>query len=395
MNSNKSVTAYFTEIPPQLSYYSLTTYASGQGNVSPSGDTYAEGTRVTLTASPSSGWQFDHWGGDASGTSRSTTITMNSNKSVTAYFVEIPAEPDITPPSISISSPSTGRTFTNPTITIRGTASDDTAVSRVEVRVDSGSWQSASGTSPWSIQVALNPGPNTIYARAVDTFGNASDQASITVVHSMPRETVEIIQDFIPAGRPNRPSYGMQPEWITVHDTANSKRGADALAHAKYLKENPEPADPKNPRSWHFTVDDHRIVQHLPLSEVGWHAGDGQNGTGNRKSIGIEICENANGNRHKAEENAVYLIARLLHEFNLGVDRVVPHQKWTGKDCPHLLLPRWNAFIDEIEQELATLPSVETGAAEQEEAPPQETSQSIIEKIQEIMDRIRGFFGLK
>ncbi len=33
--------------------------------------------------------------------------------------------------------------------------------------------------------------------------------------------------------------------------------------------------------SWHFTVDDSVVYQHLPLDENGWHAGDGTNGTGN------------------------------------------------------------------------------------------------------------------
>jgi len=49
---------------------------------------------VTLNANPVSGWMFDHWSGDASGSNPSVTITMNSHKSVTAYFTEI--QPGIT-----------------------------------------------------------------------------------------------------------------------------------------------------------------------------------------------------------------------------------------------------------------------------------------------------------
>lgn len=70
--------------------YTLTTSVSpwGSGSVSPGSGSYDEGTRVALTASPASGYIFDHWGGGASGTSTTVTITMNSNKSITAYFVQ-------------------------------------------------------------------------------------------------------------------------------------------------------------------------------------------------------------------------------------------------------------------------------------------------------------------
>jgi uncharacterized repeat protein (TIGR02543 family) len=55
----------------------------------PPGGTYDEGTVVTLTASADSGWQFDNWSGDLSGTQNPATITMNADKNVTALFSEI------------------------------------------------------------------------------------------------------------------------------------------------------------------------------------------------------------------------------------------------------------------------------------------------------------------
>jgi len=51
------------------------------------GSNLAAGTEAVLTAVPSAGYAFDYWSGDASGTSTSTTINMESNRSVTAYFV--------------------------------------------------------------------------------------------------------------------------------------------------------------------------------------------------------------------------------------------------------------------------------------------------------------------
>ena len=79
---------YTPSAPPQ---YTLTVNTVGQGSVTlnPPGGTYDAGTVVTLTASPDSGWQFDNWGGDLSGSTNPTTITMNANKTVTANFSEI------------------------------------------------------------------------------------------------------------------------------------------------------------------------------------------------------------------------------------------------------------------------------------------------------------------
>jgi hypothetical protein len=68
--------------------YDLTISVSGQGTTNPSLGTYTydKGTQVNISASPASGWAFDHWGGDASDTSPAIVITMDSDKNITAYF---------------------------------------------------------------------------------------------------------------------------------------------------------------------------------------------------------------------------------------------------------------------------------------------------------------------
>ena len=58
----------------------------GAGWVSPWGSEYESGTHLTLTASPISGYAFDHWSGGASGNTSSTAIIMESDKSLTANF---------------------------------------------------------------------------------------------------------------------------------------------------------------------------------------------------------------------------------------------------------------------------------------------------------------------
>lgn len=154
---------------------------------------------------------------------------------------------------------------------------------------------------------------------------------------------VEIIQDFIPKGNKNRPGYPMKPRFITIHNTGNDSPGADALMHARFVN-----GDPASGVSWHFTVDDTRIVQHLPLNENGWHAGDGGNGTGNRESIGIEICEV--GDFEKAVANAIWLVAKLMREHGIPIENVKPHQFWSGKYCPRKLLHRWDEIIRRIKE---------------------------------------------
>jgi mannan endo-1,4-beta-mannosidase len=67
--------------------YTLTgSAANGSITLNPAGGAYDPGTTVSLTAIPNTGYHFVNWTGDATGTSASTSITMNSNKSVTANF---------------------------------------------------------------------------------------------------------------------------------------------------------------------------------------------------------------------------------------------------------------------------------------------------------------------
>ena len=89
MNSNKNITAYFSQLSP--TQHTLTINVSGQGTTTPSSGTYTddEGIPMTITATPVSSRRFDHWSGDASGSSPTLVITIYSNKSVTAYFKQV------------------------------------------------------------------------------------------------------------------------------------------------------------------------------------------------------------------------------------------------------------------------------------------------------------------
>jgi N-acetylmuramoyl-L-alanine amidase len=147
-------------------------------------------------------------------------------------------------------------------------------------------------------------------------------------------------KDFIPQGRRNRPGRIMTPEYVTIHNTGDP--GVTVKQYIQYLKGHDAES---RPVSWHFTVDDVGLGWHLPLSETAYHAGDGA-GPGNRKSIGIEICEVPN--REAAELNAAKVVAWLLMFLGLDVIQVVPHKHWTATECPKILWPRWDEFIARV-----------------------------------------------
>ena len=143
---------------------------------------------------------------------------------------------------------------------------------------------------------------------------------------------------FIPDRQTNQqPGIPMTPEWTTWHDTANTGRGADAEMHARYM-ENGCPDDLGRPtqKSWHFTVDSNRAIQHIQLNRVGWHAGDGA-GPGNHSALGIEECVNSDRNVANTRQNAAELHALLIRELGLQggtLDALVQHNHWSGKNCP-------------------------------------------------------------
>jgi N-acetylmuramoyl-L-alanine amidase len=156
-------------------------------------------------------------------------------------------------------------------------------------------------------------------------------------------------QDFIPKDNFRRSGLLMNWDTITVHNTGNPKSNAK---NERAWLTNPSN---KGQASWHYVIFEDEIIQAIPDNEVAWHAGDGRNGTGNRTSLSIEICES--GDFEKSVATAVIFIASKLREKNKGIESVVQHFHWTKKDCPRLLRPRWSAFISAISQELKPLPN--------------------------------------
>jgi hypothetical protein len=83
--------------PPTPAYYTLSVSVSpsGAGSVSPSDGEYESGLQVTLNAIPASGYTFDYWDYATAGFifTNPFTITMNSNKTITAHFKVVEPSP--------------------------------------------------------------------------------------------------------------------------------------------------------------------------------------------------------------------------------------------------------------------------------------------------------------
>ena len=147
---------------------------------------------------------------------------------------------------------------------------------------------------------------------------------------------------FIPAGQTmQRPGTPMQPTRTTWHDTGNPGARTNAESHAGWMAAGcPDGNGNPTYTSWHFTVDDGKAIQHIPLNEVAWHAGDGANGPGNLTSIAIEECVNADRDAAKTRANAAELHAFLIKTLNLQsgtVNGCVQHNYWSGKNCPEVI----------------------------------------------------------
>ena len=157
---------------------------------------------------------------------------------------------------------------------------------------------------------------------------------------------------FLPESkRPNRHlnTADGYPEYVTIHNTddvneATGTNDAEQYARATFNGN-------MNGVIVHFYIDETGCWQILPMNEVGYHAADGYNGTGNTKSVAIEIIMDGSGKDYdvKAEERGAKLAAWLLHKYNLGIDRMVTHQHWYPKKyCPANILPHWGEFVEKV-----------------------------------------------
>jgi hypothetical protein len=136
---------------------------------------------VTVTSETS----FDGTGtfaftvGPHSGTAVRSAILMVAGQS----FKISQSPPDSTPPRVAFVAPSSGARVTTPVTTIRGTASDNFDIQRVEVQTGSNPYIPAAGTRAWTNVTTLQPGTNWIRVRSIDLSGNISATNTRSIIY--------------------------------------------------------------------------------------------------------------------------------------------------------------------------------------------------------------------
>lgn len=146
---------------------------------------------------------------------------------------------------------------------------------------------------------------------------------------------------------------------IVIHWTANTGKGANAVANRNYFN------NTKNSASAHYIVDDKNIIRCIPDDEIAYHVGAKKyvaaglkikedNYSPNHFLIGIEMCVNSDGDWNRTYNNTVELAAFLLKKYNLNTDNLYRHHDITGKDCPKMMLDpkEWQVFKDKVSKKM-------------------------------------------
>jgi len=146
---------------------------------------------------------------------------------------------------------------------------------------------------------------------------------------------------------------------IVIHWTANTNKGANALANRNYFNTTDRNA------SAHYIIDDKNIIRCIPEEEVAYHVGatnyttigesiqekiNGTRWNPNYFLIGIEMCVNSDADWNKTYQNTIELAAYLLNKYNLSIDDIYRHYDITGKDCPKMMLAEkeWERFKNNV-----------------------------------------------
>lgn len=179
-----------------------------------------------------------------------------------------------------------------------------------------------------------------------------------------------IIEKYVPISSKHRPGTKRTGfRGITIHETGNPKKGADAQAHVEYYTRLAK-SNSGSYIGYHCFTDDTESILTHPLDEIAWTCGDG-NGDGNMKTISIEICVNPEGNFAKARANAAYTAAVIFKKY--GIKKVIAvgkdgksnkakanlfqHYSWSGKNCPQNIREKgyWDSFVKAVQKELDLL----------------------------------------
>jgi uncharacterized protein (TIGR02145 family)/uncharacterized repeat protein (TIGR02543 family) len=200
MNSAKSVTAEFAK--NQVNSFALTVLATnGTVKKTPDLPQYDSGSTVGLKATPSTGFSFVNWSGDATGTADSMSVVMSAAKNITANFAPVTYQLTVTtgtdgtiiaPITSQVSvnhgakttitaSPNSGFKFNGWLVTLGTATIDDPGSASTSVTLSSGNATVSASYTRITYQLTVNGGSNgTISTPSSPTTVNHGTKTTIT-----------------------------------------------------------------------------------------------------------------------------------------------------------------------------------------------------------------------
>lgn len=168
---------------------------------------------------------------------------------------------------------------------------------------------------------------------------------------------MDINRDFI--SKCNTYQGQNAPAYIVIHETDNWREGAGARCHASAQ------AAGHLDTSVHYYSGSDGVYQAAEHKDGTYSVGREYGGdhavrdAGNRNTINIEICVNADGDYDIARANAAELVRYLLQATGIPADRVIRHYDAKGKYCPRRMLDNpalWEDFKAQTGQPVKSSP---------------------------------------
>jgi|GEM_PF-1198488 len=232
---------------PRMYTLAISVSPVGMGTVTkdPDNMTYPSGEVVQLTAVPINGWMFDKWGGDLSGSTNPTSITMTGNKTVIAYFIVKPPDtfPPITTHSFSGTLGDNGWFISDILITLHA-VDNISGVNHTYYRFDSGAWSEYTGPRPYTTE-----GITELWYYSMDKDGN---------IESL-KGPFEIKIDQVP---PSMNLTKVQLDLFNVKFTAQASDETSGVNRVEFsIDGQVQFSDTESPYEWTWTgIGDYTVV---------------------------------------------------------------------------------------------------------------------------------------
>lgn len=219
ITTHTTVLANFVQITTDTKTYTLNVYVfpQGAGVVNPAGGIYLEGSTVTLTAQANTGWKFSSWSGDIISTSNPLNIIIDTNKSLTAYFVlDVSTNTDALPVINNIN------ILNNQTINgvfdLVIDCSDDKGINKVEIYID-GLLFSTLTDFPYVYNLDTNVLSNGEHNLLILVYDTANQVSDITRQFIVANEAFSILKDtYLITKETSEIKFDSIVDWIKVYN---------------------------------------------------------------------------------------------------------------------------------------------------------------------------------